>query len=421
MTKKYLIIWPDSGLTTKANHVNAPYHFIHLGEVVNFLNKRLDNSVDVLDIEASHIEFPEFIKQIIDVKYDSVAMYLNTENLYNALKLVDFIKIINPDCKLIGYGDMPLYLPNFFKDKKIDAIVKKNTDQEVAILDYFKYASSKNKEFLHDVFLIEKNQLFNTHPGEQIASSEWGFSDKNEVPIDKYIEMEGKNQYVMTISRGCPYGCKYCNATSYYGTKERRRSIESVIDFINNNDYEYYKFFAPNFTLNKLEAYKLCSAIIKNGKPIKWSCTTRPDLLQDEELIKTMAFSGCIKVAVGIESISTTDLNEIDKRYNKELISTGIDLLRKYGIEYKALIMFGVPNQTKTSILNTIEFLKDKGLKIRPTAYTPFYDMNHNMTAEQISKYDKRTYFDGIEDISYAEFLRLIYDTDNYQKILRIN
>ena len=87
----------------------------------------------------------EFIKQIIDVKYDSVAMYLNTENLYNALKLVDFIKIINPACKLIGYGDMPLYLPNFFKDKKIDAIVKKNTDQEVAILDYFKYASSKNK------------------------------------------------------------------------------------------------------------------------------------------------------------------------------------------------------------------------------------------------------------------------------------
>ena len=39
--------------------------------------------------------------------------------------------------------------------------------------------------------------------------------------------------------------------------------------------------------------------------------------------------------------------------------------------------------------------------------------MNHNMTAEQISKYDKRTYYDGIKDLSYADFLRLVYDVDN--------
>ena len=67
------------------------------------------------------------------------------------------------------------------------------------------------------------------------------------------------------------------------------------------------------------------------------------------------------------------------------------------------------------------EFLKEKGLKIRPTAYTPFYEMNHNLTAEQISKYDKRTYYAGIENLSYADFLRLVYDTDNYQKVLRMD
>ena len=155
-----------------------------------------------------------------------------------------------------------------------------------------------------------------------------------------------------------------------------------------------------DFTLNKIEAYKLCKAIINNGKKIKWSCTTRPDLLDDEELIKIMAEAGCIKVAVGIESISRSDLEAIDKRYNSDLISNGIDLLNKYGIDYKALVMFGVPNQTQESILYTIEFLRKMGLKIRPTAYTPFYEMNHNMTAEQISKYDKRTYYDGIKDLS---------------------
>ncbi len=416
---KYLIIWPDSGLSTKNNHVNAPYHFIHLGEVVNYLNKKLDNSVDVLDIEASQTEFPSFMKQTIDNEYDSVALFLNSENLYNGLKLVEFVKVINPKCKVIGYGEMPLYLPKFFKTTQFDAIVDKNCDQELAILDYFKYGKQENNDKLHDVLLINNNQLIRTPKKEGLDPREWGLSSKEEVPIDKYLEMEGKNQYVMTLSRGCPYGCKYCNATSYYGTCERRRNIGSIINFINENDYDYYKFFSPNFTLNKKEALKLCKAIIMNGKPIKWSCTTRPDLLDDEELIKAMAMAGCYKIAIGIESISNKDLESIDKRYDSEVIAKGINMLKKYGIEYKALVMFGVPNQTKDSILYTIEFLKDMGLTIRPTAYTPFYEMNHNMTAEQISRYDKRTYYDGIDNLSYGDFLRLIYDTENYERILK--
>lgn len=417
--QKYLIMWPDSGLSTKNNHVNAPYHFVHFGEIVNFLNNHLPNKVDILDIEASQTEFPIFMKKIIDNDYLAAAVYLNSENLYNGLKLLDFIKIINPECKVIAYGEMPLYLPNFFKNTKFDAIVSKNADQESAILDYFQYVTTKNEKKLHDVLLVKDGQLVHTPKGLILNPKEWGYTDKNEVPMDKYIMMEGKDQYVLTLSRGCPYGCKYCNATSYYGNCERRRNVLDVINIINENHHEYYKFFAPNFTLNKKEAYKLCKAIIENGKPIKWSCTTRPDLLDDPELIKIMALSGCIKVAVGIESISKTDLEAIDKRYDSEVISKGIELLHKYGIEYKALVMFGVPNQTKESILYTIEFLRKLGLKIRPTAYTPFYEMNHNMTAEQISKYDKRTYYDGIDGLSYADFLRLIYDTDNYEKILR--
>ena len=76
--------------------------------------------------------------------------------------------------------------------------------------------------------------------------------------------------------------------------------------------------------------------------------------------------------------------------------------------------MFGVPNQTKESIKYTLDFLNKYDLNIRPTAYTPFYEMNHNMNAEQISKYDKRTYYEGIKNLDYGDFLKLIYDTKNY-------
>lgn len=416
---KFLFIWADSGLTTKSNHVNSPYHFIHLGEVVDYVEKNIDGIVDILDIEAEQIEFQDIMTDVIKNKYKAIAFYLNTENLQNSIKLQDFIKEINPKCRTIAYGEMPIFLPKFFRNTRFDAIVDRKCDQEVSILDFFNYSINKVKEDdLRGVILIKNKQLFFKRKGVFLNSNEWGFTNEKKFPIDSYFSMSKKKQFVLTLSRGCPFNCPYCNAVLYYGMNERRRNTKDIINFINEHDYEYYKFFAPNFTLNEKMAMELCNALISNGKQIKWSCTTRPDLLQNEDLIKAMAKSGCYKIAIGIESIMSEDLKNINKRYDENLILQGIELLKKYNIEYKALIMFGVPNQTKESIKYTLDFLKKNGLKVRPTAYTPFYEMNQNMTAEQISRYDKRTYYEGINGLSYGDFLRLIYDIENYDKIL---
>ena len=34
-----------------------------------------------------------------------------------------------------------------------------------------------------------------------------GFTDLKKVPIDKYFGMEKKEQEVLTVARGCPFGC----------------------------------------------------------------------------------------------------------------------------------------------------------------------------------------------------------------------
>ena len=419
MNSKILFIWADSGLSTKSNHVNAPYHFVHLGEVVDYIEKNIKEEIDILDIEAEQTEFQDIMAKIIKNKYQAIAFYINTENLQNTIKLQEYIKEILPNCKTIAYGEMPIYLPKFFKKTKFNAIVSRECDQEIALLDFFKYSlGTIEEQDMRGVILIKNKQLVNCKKGEFLPPNEWGYTNINKVPIKKYFEMEKKQQVVITVARGCPYNCPYCNAVLYYGKKERRREPKEIVNYINSLDYEYFKFFAPDFTLNEEKAMELCQALINNKKKIKWSCTTRPDLLKNEELIKCMAESGCYKIAIGIESVEENDLESINKRYDNEVIIQGIKLLKKYGIEYKALVMFGVPNQTKESIAYTLDFLNKYEVNIRPTAYTPFYEMNHNMNEEQISKYDKRTYYEGIPGISYSDFLRLIYDTKNYKQIL---
>ena len=358
--------------------------------------------------------------KIIKNKYQAIAFYINTENLQNTIKLQEYIKEILPNCKTIAYGEMPIYLPKFFKKTKFNAIVSRECDQEIALLDFFKYSlGTIEEQDMRGVILIKNKQLVNCKKGEFLPPNEWGYTNINKVPIKKYFEMEKKQQVVITVARGCPYNCPYCNAVLYYGKKERRREPKEIVTHINSLDYEYFKFFAPDFTLNEEKAMELCQALINNKKKIKWSCTTRPDLLKNEELIKCMAESGCYKIAIGIESVEENDLESINKRYDNEVIIQGIKLLKKYGIEYKALVMFGVPNQTKESIAYTLDFLNKYEVNIRPTAYTPFYEMNHNMNEEQISKYDKRTYYEGIPNLSYRDFLKLIYDTKDYKTILK--
>lgn len=420
MNTNFLFIWADSGLTTKSNHVNAPYHFVHLGEIIDYIEKNIQQDVDILDIEAEQTEFQDIMKRIINNKYKAIAFYANTENLQNTIKLHDYIKEILPECKTIVYGEIPIYLPKFFKKTNFDAIVSRECDQEIAILDFFNYSINRMKsEKMRGVVLIKNKQLLNCQKGEFLDAKEWGYTNILKVPAEKYFEMEKKQQIVLTVARGCPYNCPYCNAVLYYGKKERRRNAKDIVNYINSVNYEYFKFFAPDFTLNEEKAMELCTELIKNKKKIKWSCTTRPDLLKNEKLIKMMSEAGCYKIAIGIESVKKEDLDSISKRYDSNIIIKGIKLLQKYSIEYKALVMFGVPNQTRESIKFTLDFLSEHGVTIRPTAYTPFYEMNHNMNEEQISKYDKRTYFDGISNLSYRDFLRLIYDTKNYKEILK--
>ncbi len=419
MSSNLLFIWADSGLSTKSNHVNAPYHFVHIGEVMDYVEKNINEQVDLMDIEAEQTEFQDIMKKIMDNNYKGIAFYINTENLQNTIKLQEYIKEILPNCKTIAYGEMPIYLPKFFKKTKFNAIVSKECDQEIAILDFFKYSLGKLQENdMRGVILVKNKELINCKKGEFLAPKEWGYTNVTKVPIEQYFKMEKKKQVVLTIARGCPYNCPYCNAVLYYGKKERRRDTKDIIEYINKLDYQYYKFFAPDFTLNEPKAIELCEALINNSKKIKWSCTTRPDLLKNEKLVKLMSESGCYKIAIGIESVEKEDLKSIKKRYDNNVIISGIELLQKYNIEYKALVMFGLPNQTKESVEYTLDFLNKYKVKIRPTAYTPFYEMNHNMNEEEISRYDKRTYYEGIPGISYSDFLRLIYDTKNYKQIL---
>ena len=203
-----------------------------------------------------------------------------------------------------------------------------------------------------------------------------------------------------------------------YSNLYRKRPISEIIKYINSVKYTKFKFFSALFTFDTNYVKELCRAIINNKKKIMWSCCTRADLLQDEEMISLMAQAGCYKVSVGVESLSDVELCEINKTTNYEKIINSIKLVQKYGMLYKALIMIGIPNQSRKDLYITIDTLIKHNTLVRPTAYTPLFNINKQMSPNEIATYDKCTFYDNNSDITFKELLILVNDINQYKILL---
>ena len=69
MSVDFSIVWANNGLSTKSNHVNAPYHFVHVGEIINYIEKQIKQDIDLLifDCELSPTQIRN-IELITDVR-----------------------------------------------------------------------------------------------------------------------------------------------------------------------------------------------------------------------------------------------------------------------------------------------------------------------------------------------------------------
>jgi len=89
-------------------------------------------------------------------------------------------------------------------------------------------------------------------------------------------------------------------------------------------------------------------------------------------------------------------------------------------------MMLGIKGQTKKNIYNSFIKLNKWGVaKIRATAYSPKeiiheLDKFGKVKIDDILQYDKMTYLNSkIKNLNYSQYLQLIYNTKNFEEILK--
>jgi radical SAM superfamily enzyme YgiQ (UPF0313 family) len=172
------------------------------------------------------------------------------------------------------------------------------------------------------------------------------------------------------ISRGCIFKCKFC-AYPLNGKKK--------LDFIRDSKevatelmYNFEKFGITNYffaddtfndSLDKLE--NLNEEIKKLPFKIKFTCYLRLDLLySNRKMIPILKEMGLVSVFFGLESFCQESLKIIGKNLKVEKIKTFLDEL--YFVHWEEQVSFslgfiiGLPNETETSIKETLEWLSNK-------------------------------------------------------------
>ncbi len=235
--------------------------------------------------------------------------------------------------------------------------------------------------------------------------------------IDKYkvpsaIAKKNPVAWVET-SRGCPYGCTYCNK-SCFGKTFRVKSPERVAEeFIKIKEIGFKEIHLTDdgFTTNLDRAKQICDLLIERKVDIIWSTITgiRVDRV-DFELLDKMKRAGCYRVYFGIESGNQKILNNIKKGINLEQVIKAVKMAKKAGLEVAGYFMIGLPGETEETMQDTINFAKSLNLdlaKISITIPLPATEMFNELENKKLIKTHEW------ENFKFYSAPSMIYDHPN--------
>lgn len=183
------------------------------------------------------------------------------------------------------------------------------------------------------------------------------FLDRDLIDNNLYLKPDTKKpQTIIRVEKGCPNHCFVCLATPLYGKNARYKSVELVIEEVEECIEKYnirdFIFWSDLFTADLTWVQKLCRSIIEKGLKINFSANTRVDTI-DFETMTLLKKAGCDMLYVGVESGSQEILDKMGKRITIAQIKETISLIKKAKIPIYAYYIIGLPWETRKTLSET--------------------------------------------------------------------
>ncbi len=413
MERKILFV----ALRNRSEHNPATvYKPVYLGEMtaaadqVGWCATQLDFDVD----DVSHTGLVQKFSQGFDV----IALWSEVHHARLAKNIAELAKAVTPNAKIFVYGRATAFIPQYFERSPFDAVHIAG-DREASIASYLTYLES-SKYIPNGVSLYNvKINGFRRLSGLRLPSDKWLFPDLKSLPMDQYAQF-AKNTHgqeytprvSLTVSKGCHFACGYCGATPEEGKQDRRRPLESLFHWIEdqgiNQRDEIVHLFSADLFADAEWIKRFSTSYTTNHGHFLWRGVTTIVALQDEAVVQTAAANGCREIAVGIETLNLDNGRTAKSTYAE--LEKAVFLTSKYGISLKGLVMLGYPRQTEKAVQTLEKLAQGWNMVLRFTGYTPLHRLRFLATSRldeiELERFDRRTYFDAQNTLLSYDFFQ---------------
>jgi radical SAM superfamily enzyme YgiQ (UPF0313 family) len=339
------------------------------------LNACLKNKYDVqlFDPNYNNLSEKEVLDYFKNTHADIVGVSsISTEYVRASQAMNAIIKKALPNSIVINGGIIPTVMPELaMKDPNVDYWIM--GEGEFRFPQLLNELSKPNPD-LYSIdglaFWNENKIIINQSKGFIENLDSIPFADYGNLNLIDYGNkalkysaglLPRKFPYAVTISsRGCPYLCTFCAASTVSGRKIRFRSAKNVLDEIDM----LYKagireiiFLDDHFLGNRKRAIQIIQGMIENKYDLTWKCANLTIFLLDREILELMKESGCYQVTLSIESGNQYVLNNIIKKPVKlEKMPEILEMAKSVGFEIITNFVIGFPGETWEQIRQTFRF-----------------------------------------------------------------
>lgn len=333
--------------------------------------------VKIVDAQFYNMTKKAFMKEIEDYLPDYVGISVMTSEYSDTLDITaEIVKSVSKNIIVIAGGvHVTTNYDYVMKNKNIDYCVRGEGEYALKNLITFLNGESDFPSegiiFRNGDEVIVQNQAI----VEDISKLPWPTYEL--VDYKAYLEKSprfGPNRPAdlpcvrMGTTRGCPFGCSFCQVEIISGKKVRYRDPDDVI-----NELLYLKekygiksiiFEDDNLLMaGNHYAKRLFTLMIEKKLELKWTGIAFALFLLTDELLDLMRDSGCVGINIAIESGNERVLREIVQKPIKNLsqVPNIISKIKSRGMYCIANFVIGFPGETWDEIRETINFAEHCG------------------------------------------------------------
>lgn len=297
-----------------------------------------------------------------------VGLTCNSLSYERVVEMAKTVKEACPSCRVVVGGPHASYMPEtLLEHQEIDYVVVGEGERAMVqlVFNITKGEKASAAAQIPGVACKIGGEIAKTPPQFIANLDEVPFPTRHLLPMRMYVRelsyLSVKPVDTMSIHRGCPYRCAYCETRELWGSACRAFSPQRVIDEIQQILETYgtkgIYFVGDNFTINKKRTTELCRLMKSNKIDLKWTCETRSDLI-NKELLTEMKSAGCQTMFFGVESGSPRIQQKLNKGIDLQEVVKAFELCRQVGVQTVTSFMLGIPGETVGDMNETFDFAK---------------------------------------------------------------